>query len=235
MSHADTADHDDLPHIAGHDDHTPATSTGTENKKLIMWLFLGSDCMFFGTLISTHLIYRKLFPSGFTEMTPENRHFIRTLFNIELTSFSTFILLMSSFLMALAVSAMHKGQLKSFRKNLLGVIFFGLIFLGCQVFEFTHFYHAGLTPQGSVFGSTFFILTGTHGTHVAIGVLWLVGLYFYSFTGRLKGHGAGIDVEIAGLYWHFVDIVWIIIFTAVYLIEYLGAAGFWGAALPLAK
>ena len=95
-----------------------------------MWLFLGSDCMFFGTLISTHLIYRKLYPNEFEPT---------SLFSLELTSFSTFILLMSSFLMALSVSAMHKGEMKSFRRNVIGVIFFGLIFLGCQVYEFTHF------------------------------------------------------------------------------------------------
>ena len=208
--------------------HAP-TSTGIDHKKLIMWLFLASDCMFFGTLISTHLLYRKLYPTGFTDAEGHQR-FIQGLFDIELTSFSTFILLMSSFLMALAVSAMHKGQLASFRRNVLGVILFGLIFLGCQVYEFTHFYHKGLTIQNSVFGSTFYVLTGTHGTHVAIGVLWLVLLYFYSFTGKLVGHGGALDVEVAGLYWHFVDIVWIIIFTVVYLVEYLGPNGIWGPA-----
>jgi heme/copper-type cytochrome/quinol oxidase subunit 3 len=107
-----------------------------------------------------------------------------------------------------------------------------VIFLGCQVYEFTHFYHQGLTIQNSVLGSTFYVLTGTHGTHVAIGVLWLILLYFYSFTGKLGGHMGALDVEIAGLYWHFVDIVWIIIFTAVYLVEYLGPNGIWGTGLP---
>jgi heme/copper-type cytochrome/quinol oxidase subunit 3 len=196
--------------------HEAPTSTGIDHKKLIMWLFLASDCMFFGTLISTHLLYRKLFPAGFTDAEGHQR-FIQDLFSIELTSFSTFILLMSSFLMALAVSAMHKGQLKSFRRNVLGVIIFGLIFLGCQVFEFTHFYHKGLTIQNSVLGSTFYVLTL---------------LYFYSFTGKLGGHMGALDVEVAGLYWHFVDIVWIIIFTAVYLVEYLGPYGIWGSGLP---
>ena len=212
--------------------HEAPTSTGIDHKKLIMWLFLASDCMFFGTLISTHLLYRKLFPAGFTDAEGHQR-FIQNLFNIELTSFSTFILLMSSFLMALAVSAMHKGQIKPFRRNVLGVIFFGVIFLGCQVYEFTHFYHQGLTIQNSVLGSTFYVLTGTHGTHVAIGVLWLIMMYFYSFTGKLGGHMGALDVEIAGLYWHFVDIVWIIIFTAVYLVEYLGPNGIWGTGLPV--
>jgi len=187
-----------------------------DNKKLLMWLFLGSDCMFFGTLISTHLIYRKLYPQ---EYDPTH------LFSLELTSFSTFILLMSSFLMALAVSAMHKGELKSFRRNVCGVIFFGLIFLGCQVFEFTEFAHEGLTLESGTFGSTFYLLTGTHGVHVAIGIIWLVCLLFYSKNGKVDAHESAVDVEVAGLYWHFVDIVWIIIFTVIYLIEFIGKTG----------
>ena len=183
-----------------------------DNKKLIMWVFLGSDCMFFGTLISTHLIYRKLYPESFEPT---------SLFSLELTSFSTFILLMSSFLMALAVSAMHKGELKSFRNNVIGVVFFGLIFLGCQVYEFAHFVHEGLTLSTNTFGSTFYMMTGTHGVHVAIGVFWLVCMYFYSHTGKMDAHQIAVDVEVAGLYWHFVDIVWIVIFTVVYLIEFI--------------
>ena len=191
------------------------TCTGIENKKLIMWAFLASDCMFFGTLISTHLIYRKLYPNV-GNLAPTD------IFSIELTTFSTFILLMSSFLMALAVSAMHKGQLKSFRHCLFGVIAFGLIFLGCQGYEFYEFvYIKGLTLSNNVFGSTFFVLTGTHGVHVAVGVLWLFSLYAYSFTGKMN-HDHAIDVETAGLYWHFVDIVWLIIFPVVYLIEFIG-------------
>lgn len=183
-----------------------------DNKKLLMWLFLGSDCMFFGTLISTHLIYRKLYPESFDPT---------ALFSLELTSFSTFILLMSSFLMALAVSAMHKGELKSFRRNVLGVIFFGLIFLACQVYEFAHFVHEGLTLSTNTFGSTFYMMTGTHGVHVAIGVFWLICMYFHSHSGKMDAHESAVDVEVAGLYWHFVDIVWIVIFTAVYLIEFI--------------
>ena len=109
-SHAGTIDHH----------HDPSTSTGIPNKKLLMWAFLASDCMFFGSLIATHLIYRLHPPAGGLDP--------KVVFSPELTSFSTFILLMSSFLMALAVSAMHKGQVKSFRRNVLGVIFFGLIF-----------------------------------------------------------------------------------------------------------
>lgn len=270
--------------------HDPSTATGIPNKKLLWWAFLASDCMFFGALISTHLVYRINPPPG--------NHVPTQVFDLELTSFSTFILLMSSLMMALAVNAIQRGQIRSMRNSLLTTIFFGCIFLGCQVYEFVHFVHEKkMTLSNSLFGSTFYTLTGTHGTHVAIGVLILGLMYVRSFKsssphsggwgeflktvvhvaavcvamavtfivvvpagiGLVKGEvalgaflsgnlmsllalaGAGIvmawlgrathgvdfgernaiDVEAVGLYWHFVDIVWIVIFTAVYLLEYL--------------
>src|SRR5471032_1276090 len=163
--------------------HDPSTSTGIPNKKLLLWAFLASDCMFFGALISTHLIYRLHPPSGG----------IRPLdvFDIQLTSFSTFILLMSSLMMALAVNAIQKGNVKSCRWSLLTTMFFGAIFLGCQVFEFNNFViERHMTISNSIFGSTFFTLTGTHGTHVAIGVLWLGLMYVRSFK-PADAHGSG--------------------------------------------
>ena len=188
------------------------TNTGVEHKKMAMWAFLASDCMFFGTLISTHLIYRKIYP---TVVDPTD------IFSIELTAFSSFILLMSSFLMALTVSSAHKKNIKSMRLFLFGTIFFGLIFLGGQVYEFTHFVHdKELTLSSSVFGSTFYVLTGTHGVHVALGVLWLASWLVFSYSKKFSWVNS-LDIETAGLYWHFVDIVWIVIFTAVYLVEYL--------------
>src|SRR5471030_1250374 len=126
----------------------PSTSTGIPNKKLLMWLFLASDCMFFGCLISTHLIYRLHPPPGVPSA--------RSVFSIELTSFSTFILLMSSLMMALAVNAIQKGNLRTTRLTLLGTIFFGLIFLWCQVYEFNHFVsEKHLTISNCILGSTF--------------------------------------------------------------------------------
>ena len=202
--------------------HEPYTSTGIHPKKLLMWAFLGSDCMFFGTLISTHLIYRKI-----SATVSGNFLDIRDVFDLELTSFSTFILLASSLFMALAVSAIHKGNLTSTRWMLFGTIIFGTIFLGCQVYEFTHFVHAPgneltlSTYRGEphVFGSTFFVLTGTHGTHVAIGVFWLLGWLAYSFTGKMSTADA-MDIECCGLYWHFVDIVWIFLFPLLYIANF---------------
>lgn len=186
-------------------------TTGLPHRKILMWLFLASDCMFFGALISTYLVYRGRSVAG---PTPEE------IFDIPLTSTSSFVLLMSSYLMVLTLNAIERNDLGKFRLYCLGTAFFGSIFLGFQVYEFSHFYHAGLTLQGSLFGSSFFVLTGTHGCHVAIGVLWLLALFFYSFTGGVTQKRA-LDTEIAGLYWHFVDIVWIVIFVAVYLLEYI--------------
>lgn len=193
----------DNPHEVG--------CTGLPHRKIMMWAFLASDCMFFGSLIATYLVYRG---HSTDHPLPED------IFDIPLTSTSSFVLLLSSWLMVLALSAIQRGDLWKFRLWTLGVAFFGSIFLGFQIYEFSHFVHAGLTLKQNLFGSTFFVLTGTHGCHVAIGVLWLMSLFFYSFIGGVTPKRA-LDVEIAGLYWHFVDIVWIVIFTAVYLLEYI--------------
>jgi heme/copper-type cytochrome/quinol oxidase subunit 3 len=119
--------------------------------------------------------------------------------------------------MVLALTAAQRGDRRQTRLWLAGTILFGVIFLGFQAYEFTAFVHEGLTLQTNLFGSTFFTLTGFHGGHVAIGVTWLTTLLVLDLRGRLSVSDA-LKVEIAGLYWHFVDIVWIAIFTLVYLI-----------------
>jgi cytochrome c oxidase subunit 3/cytochrome o ubiquinol oxidase subunit 3 len=93
----------------------------------------------------------------------------------------------------------------------------GLVFLGGQVYEFSHFAHEGLGLSTNLFGASFYILTGTHGAHVFVGVLWLLTLFFLAARGRLDSRNAE-TVEITGLYWHFVDVVWIVLFTLIYLL-----------------
>ena len=181
---------------------------GVDHRKLAMWVFLGSECFFFGTLIATYLAYK-----GRSVVGPHPHEIL----NIPLTTLSTFDLLMSSLLMVLALAAAQRGDRAQSRLWLAGTILFGLIFLGFQAYEFTEFVHEGLTLQQNLFGSTFFTLTGFHGGHVAIGVTWLATLLVLDLRGRLAVSDA-LKVEIAGLYWHFVDIVWIAIFTLVYLI-----------------
>jgi len=181
---------------------------GVDHRKLAMWVFLGSECFFFGTLIATYMAYK-----GRSVVGPHPHEIL----NLPLTTLSTFDLLMSSLLMVLALAAVQRGDRFQTRLWLAGTVVFGVIFLGFQAYEFTQFVHEGLTLQTNLFGSTFFVLTGFHGGHVTLGVLWLATLLVLSLRNRLDTSDA-IKVEVAGLYWHFVDIVWIVIFTLVYLI-----------------
>ena len=192
-------------------EHGEYRSTKISDRKLMMWIFLASDCMFFGALIGTYIVYNGRSLTG---------PYPTDVFDIPLTTVSTFVLLMSSFLMVLALHALRENNIPKFRLWTLGVCVFGAIFLGFQVFEFRHFVHEGLTLQQNLFGTTFFTLTGTHGVHVSIGVLWLLSILIASYIKPVSSKDA-LSLEIAGLYWHFVDIVWIVIFTVVYLIEFL--------------
>jgi heme/copper-type cytochrome/quinol oxidase subunit 3 len=188
--------------------HPHATSTGISNEKLAMWVFLGSDCLLFGALISTYLLLRHRSVSG---PTPEE------IFDIPFTSVSSFVLLMSSMTMALAVGAIHRGDVRRCRSWLATTGLLGAVFVAGQVYEFTTFVNEGLGYTTNIFGSAFYTLTGFHGVHVTIGIIFLMSLFVLSLRGNLGADKAEV-VEIFGLYWHFVDIVWIVIFTVVYLI-----------------
>jgi cytochrome c oxidase subunit 3/cytochrome o ubiquinol oxidase subunit 3 len=190
--------------------HAPEhhTSTGLDNVKMAMWAFLGSECLFFGSLITTYLLYRNAHEGG---PSPAD------VYDIPYTSVSSFVLLMSSLTMVLALSAIQRGDHAGMRVWLLATAFLGMTFVGGQIFEFTTFYEEGLALSTSPFGSAFFVLTGFHGAHVTIGILMLLSLVGMNLSGHL-GTGDARKVEMVGLYWHFVDIVWIIIFTVVYLV-----------------
>ena len=185
------------------------TVTGVPNKKLGMWAFLGSECLFFGALISSYLLYRSRAPEGVP--TPSE------VYDIPYTSVSSFVLLMSSMTMVLALAAMQKGDQRRTRVWLLATALLGLLFVGGQVYEFTAFTHEGVNLSSSVAASSFFVLTGFHGVHVTVGILWLLSLVGISMRGQLPKERT-LDIEVAGLYWHFVDVVWIFIFTVVYLV-----------------
>ncbi|MEX2228997.1 MAG: cytochrome c oxidase subunit 3 [Dehalococcoidia bacterium] len=188
---------------------THHSSTGIDNRKLLMWIFLASECLFFGSLISTYLIFK-----GQSLVGP----FPDEILDIPVTSASTFVLLMSSLSMVLAVYGAEHGRPRMMKLWLLVTVLLGLIFLGFQVYEFRTFGHEGLNLTTNQFGASFFVLTGFHGTHVGVGVLILASLLLASFRRSGLGPEAGFHVEVAGLYWHFVDIVWIVIFTVLYLI-----------------
>ena len=192
--------------------HAPAhpTSTGLDNNKMAVWAFLGSECLFFGSLISTYLLYRnKVLPGQ-----GPNPH---DLYDIPYTSVSSFVLLMSSLTMVLALNSIQKGDHKGLRVWLLATAMLGLVFIGGQVYEFTVFTEEGMNLSTNPASSAFFVLTGFHGAHVTVGILMLLLLLGMSLSGRL-GREDSPKVELIGLYWHFVDIVWIVVFTVVYLI-----------------
>ena len=194
--------------LPGTDDHH-ATSLGIANDKLAMWTFIGSECLFFGALISTYLLYHQR--TNDTPLTPA------AIFDIPFTSASTFILLMSSLGMVLALAAIQAGDMRRFRTWVLATALMGATFLAGQFYEFTIFVAEGFSLPTSPFSSSFFVLTSFHGLHVAIGILMLITLWVLSMMGRLPQQ-MSTTVEYVGLYWHFVDIVWILIFTVVYLI-----------------
>jgi cytochrome c oxidase subunit 3/cytochrome o ubiquinol oxidase subunit 3 len=202
---AAVVEHDD--HGGDHDGHPP-TNTGLSNEKLAMWTFLGSECLLFGALISTYMLYR-----GRSVVGP----YPKDIYDIPYTSVSSFVLLMSSLTMVLALAAIQRGDGRRLRVWLLATAMLGSTFIAGQVYEFTSFIREGLTLKTNVFGSSFFVLTGFHGVHVTLGIVMLLSLWSLSMRGKL-GQEKSEVVEIAGLYWHFVDIVWIVIFTVVYLI-----------------
>jgi cytochrome c oxidase subunit 3/cytochrome o ubiquinol oxidase subunit 3 len=190
----------------GHDPH--ATTTGLTNAKVGMWLFLGSECLLFGGLISTYMLYRNRHSEN---LGPDQ------LWDIPFTSASSFILLMSSLTMVLAVSAATRREDRNTRLWLTVTALLGSLFVAGQVYEFTTFYREGLGFTTSLFSSSFYTLTGFHGVHVSLGIIMLLSLVGMLSKDKVRGDKAE-TVEMIGLYWHFVDIVWIIIFTLVYLI-----------------
>jgi heme/copper-type cytochrome/quinol oxidase subunit 3 len=190
-------------------EHHLETSTGLDNRKLMMWLFLASDCLFFGAFIAAYLLYRDRSVVG---PYPDD------LFDIPFTSVSAFVLLMSSVTMVLALAAIQRGDRRSMQIWLFTTATLGLLFIAGQAYEFTEFNHEGLSLSTNLFGSTFFVLTGFHGAHVTLGIVILLSLFVASLQGRIQQKDS-LHVELAGLYWHFVDIVWIVIFTLIYLIQ----------------
>lgn len=192
--------------------HTHHQVTEVDNRKFGMWVLIASECFLFGTLITIFLLNKTNILPG----TPGGKE----VFDIVITTLSTFVLLMSSVAMVLALDACRKKELRKFQAWTAVVVLCGLIFLGFQYYEFNLFFSLGFGFTTSVFSSSFFLLTGTHGLHVLVGTLWLFSILV---TSLVKGDTWFNDVvvETAGLYWHFVDVVWIVIFTVVYLFIYL--------------
>ena len=187
------------------------------NMKLGMWVFLLSEVMFFSGLIGAYIILRFAHPEQWAEP--------NAVLNVPLTGINTFILICSSVTMVKAFAAIEHGDQAGLRKWLIATILLGAIFVSIQVVEYIKLAEHGFVANaaryaaegGPLYGSTFYTMTGFHGAHVSIGVLCLTFTAIQAFRGRYTKDNYG-GVEIMGLYWHFVDLVWIILFTIVYLI-----------------
>jgi cytochrome c oxidase subunit 3/cytochrome o ubiquinol oxidase subunit 3 len=202
--------------------HALETSTGLDSRKLAIWTFIGSECLFFAALISNYLVHKGKslvgpFPhEAWTD--PNTGKVYEAIIEIPLVTVGTALLLFSSLFVVLALYGAQKGS----RKMLLGwlgaTILCGMFFVGMQVYEFTHFAHKGLTLSQNLFGASFFVLTGFHGTHVTLGVIWLITMFILALQGKITP-ARSVNLEMAALYWHFVDVVWIVIFPVVYLMK----------------
>lgn len=187
--------------------HTAYASTGLDSRKLGMWIFLATEVMLFSSLIG-----------GFLQMKARSPVGANHVLNIPVTAVNTFILIVSSTTVVLALQAIMNDDRQRLKLFLLATLALGGTFLGVQIYEYIQLIvHEGLTPSGSLFGAGFYTVTGFHGFHVFIGLLWCTWLLTQAFKGRFSAENY-MRVEIFGLYWHFVDVVWIILFTIIYLI-----------------
>ena len=184
------------------------TSTGLNTFKLGFWVFLGSECLFFGSLIATYMTYKNESIVG---------PYPADILDIPLTSISTFVLLMSSLAMVLALDAVQRSWRKGALFWIMAVCVLGATFLGFQAYEFTEFYHHGLKLQTNLFGSTFFVLTGFHGAHVTLGTIMLAIIWIRCFYGHFSKNDH-FAFEAVAWYWHFVDVVWLGLFLFVYVL-----------------
>ena len=187
-------------------EHESYSSTGLDSRKLGMWIFLATEVMIFSALIGALLSAKMRSPADANDA-----------LNIPVTGVNTFVLIISSFMVAMAVQSAldnRQGRLKFF---MLATLALGATFLGIQIFEYRELLHEGFTPSTNPFSGAFFTTTGLHGFHVFIGLLLILWLLPQAFRGRF-GPANTMRVEVFGLYWHFVDIVWIMLFTIVYLL-----------------
>jgi heme/copper-type cytochrome/quinol oxidase subunit 3 len=187
--------------------HGEEPTTGIPHDKMGMWVFLCSEVMFFTGLIGSYIVLR----FG----TPNWPHPGNTL-NIWLTAGNTFLLICSSVTMVQALAAIQRGDSRKMKLFLCLTLLFGACFLSVQVFEYWKLLHEGFNPHVSLFGSVFFTTTGFHGFHVFCGVVCMAFVTGKAFLGKYTQQSHQ-GIETIGLYWHFVDLVWIVLFTIIYL------------------
>ncbi|MEJ7138935.1 cytochrome o ubiquinol oxidase subunit III [Amphibiibacter pelophylacis] len=193
---------------AGHDDHHDHHHHINANKIYGFWLYLMTDLILFGTLFATYAVLHVGTAGGPTP---------RDIFELDFVLVETFLLLISSVTFGFAMIAAHKGNVSGV-KNWLWVTFaFGAGFIAMELYEFNHLIHAGHGPQVSAFLSAFFTLVGTHGLHVTVGLIWILLMIVHLSRHGLSQPATLMRLSCLSLFWHFLDIVWICVYTMVYL------------------
>jgi heme/copper-type cytochrome/quinol oxidase subunit 3 len=188
---------------------TVETSTGISNAKLGIWSFLASEIMLFGGLISAYVILRS--GSGHMVIPPKE------MMGVPLATLNTFVLITSSVTMVLALAAIQVNDIPKYMRYIAITMGCGFIFLIIKAYEYNHKWHEGITLSSNVFGSFYYTLTGLHALHVIGGIV----LMAYLLWAGARGHFTPANhdrVECGGLYWHLVDLVWVILFPILYLI-----------------
>jgi heme/copper-type cytochrome/quinol oxidase subunit 3 len=198
-----------LPHDVMRPPADREAGAGVYNEKVGMWIFLASEVMFFTALIGSYIILRAAHPEAWA---PPGE-----VLNVPITAGNTFLLICSSVTMVKAFAAVQDGDQRRLRLWLVATTLIGASFVGVQVYEYWHLVEKGFGPSTGLYGSTFYTMTGFHGFHVTMGVLCLLFVTTKAFRGGYSTSDYR-GVEVVGLYWHFVDLVWIILFTIVYLI-----------------
>lgn len=183
--------------------------TGVYNEKVGMWVFLASEVMFFTSLIGAYIILRAAHPDAWR---PPGE-----VLNVPVTAVNTFLLICSSVTMVKAFAAAQDDDQGALRRWLVATCVIGATFVAVQAFEYHELVSHGFVPSAGLYGSTFYTMTGFHGFHVTVGVLCMIWVTAKAFRGGYSSRDHR-GVEVIGLYWHFVDLVWIILFTIVYLI-----------------
>jgi len=186
-----------------------AKAVKIDNLKFAMWLFLASEVIIFTVLIATYVVFRI--------HNAEIVHEIHEHAGILLVSTNTFLLLSSSWTMVMGLRAIQLGNRKGLVRWIGATAVLGLIFVALQYVEYNQLSAAGVTLYGSEFGMRFYAPTSLHGAHVIAGVIWALWVVRQGARG-VYDNGNYVGVEIFGLYWHFVDVVWIVLFTVIYLL-----------------
>lgn len=194
--------------------HPEQATLEGKNKFVGFWLFLGGETILFATLFATYMALKNKGPSGFGFSTQE-------LYTLPLVFVMTMLLLTSSLTSVYAMYHLKSYNFKKMQLWLALTAFLGLGFLMLEVYEFSHYVKLGFTFTNSAFSSSFYTLVGTHGFHVAIGLVWITLLIFRNSKRGLSLYNASKYYTFS-LYWHFIDVVWVFIFTVVYLMGVIG-------------